>query len=86
MFYQVFRIFFKGEAKSHSIEYHDNYDSALQRFFNVISADLSNQEVTYNAAYIIDGYGTMIRHEVFDRRQPEPEPEPENEPEEEIEQ
>ena len=84
MFYQVIRVFFKGETKSNSIEYHDIYDSALQRFFNVIAADLANKDVTYNAAYIIDSYGNMLRHEVFDRKQSEPEPE--NEPEEEIEQ
>ncbi len=86
MFYQVIRIFFKGETKSNSIEYHDNIDSATQRFFNVIAADLANQDVTYNAAYLVDSLGTVIRREVFDRRQPEPEPEPEQEPEEEIEQ
>lgn len=82
MFYQVIRVFFKGETKSNSVEYHDGYDSALQRFFSIVAADLGNKDVTYNAAYIIDSYGNMLRHEVFDRRQPEPEPEPENEPEE----
>ena len=73
MFYQVIRIFFKGATKSHSVEYFDDYGPALQRYFNIIAADLANNEVTYNAAYIIDNGGTAIRHEVFDRR-PEPEP------------
>lgn len=75
MFFQVIRIFFKGSNKSNSVEYFDEYDSALQRYFNIIAADLANPEVTYNAAYLIDNGGTMIRHEVFDRREPEPEPE-----------
>lgn len=68
MFYQVIRVFFKGATKSNSVEYFDSYDAALQRYFNVIAADLANNEVTYNAAYLIDNGGNMMRHEVFDRR------------------
>ena len=72
MFYQVIRIFFKGEQKSNSIEYKDSYTEALQRYFNIIAADLANNDVTYNAAYLIDSDGSVIRKDVFDRR-PEPE-------------
>lgn len=72
MFYQVIRVFFKGATKSNSIEYFDAYDPALQRYFNIIAADLANAEVTYNAAYLIDNGGNMIRKEVFDRREEEP--------------
>lgn len=72
MFYQVIRIFFKGATKSNSVEYYDNYESALQRYFNIIAADLANAEVTYNAAYLIDNGGNTIRKEVFDRREEEP--------------
>lgn len=71
MFYQVIRIFFKGATKSNSIEYFDDYNAAQQRFYNVIAADLANNEVTYNAAYLIDNGGTTIRKEVFDRREAE---------------
>ena len=74
MFYQVVRIFFKGENKSNSVEYFNEYESALQRYFNIIAADLANAEVTYNAAYLIDNGGDTLRKEVFNRRsQPEPE-------------
>lgn len=73
MFYQVIRIFFKGATKSNSVEYFDDSNSALQRYFNIIAADLANAEVTYNAAYLIDNGGTVIRRDVFDRR-PQPEP------------
>ena len=69
MFFQVIRIFFKGATKSHSVEYHDSYESALQRYFNIIAADLANEQVTYNAAYLVDNDGNMIRRDVFDRRQ-----------------
>ena len=71
MFFQVIRIFFKGANKSHSVEYFDSYEPALQRYFNVIAADLANNEVTYNAAYLIDNGGNVIRREVFDRREQE---------------
>ena len=68
MFFQVIRIFFKGETRSNSVEYFDDYNAALQRYFNIIAADLANDQVTYNAAYLIDNGGAVIRHEVFDRR------------------
>lgn len=68
MFYQVIRIFFKGANKSHSVEYKDDYEVALQRYFNIIAADLADAQVTYNAAYLIDNGGNVIRKEVFDRR------------------
>lgn len=43
-------------------------DAALQRYFNIIAADLADAEITYNAAYIIDSNGLMIEGRVFDRR------------------
>ena len=70
MFYQVIRIILKGAAHSHSVEYHDDLNSALQRFFNIIAADLADNDVTYNAAYLIDNGGNVIRKDVFDRREP----------------
>ena len=79
MFYKVIRIFFKGEAKSNSVEYFDNYLSAQARYHNIISADLQNNEVTYQATYIIDNGGNMLEHAVFDRR-PAPTPETESTP------
>lgn len=69
MFFQVIRIFFRGENKSNSVEYFNDYDAALQRYFNIIAADLANAEVTYNSAYLIDNGGNVIRKEIFDRRQ-----------------
>ena len=71
MFYQVIRIFFKGEARSNSVEYFDDYSAAQQRYFNIIAADLANNEVTYNAAYLIDNAGNVLRKDVFDRRETE---------------
>ena len=76
--FTVVRIFFKGDAETHSIEFKDTLLEAQQRFFNVVAADLANAEVTYQAAYIIDASGLMVEGRVFDRRV-EPTPEPEEE-------
>lgn len=71
MFYTVIRIFFKGEQKQNSVEHKDTYNEALQRYFNIIAADLANAEITYNAAYIIDSNGLTREGRVFDRREVE---------------
>lgn len=67
MFFKVIRIFFKGEVKSNSVEYFDNILNAEKRYHNIISADLGNDEVTYQATYIIDNGGNMLEHAIFDR-------------------
>lgn len=68
MFYTVIRQFYKGEAETHSMEVKTDLNSALQRYFSIIATDLANDEITYQAAYIIDSNGTMIEGRVFDRR------------------
>lgn len=72
----VIRIFYKGEAETHSVEFKDTYLEAQQRYYGIIAADLANPDVTYQAAYIIDARGLMLDGKVFDRT-PEPEPEEE---------
>lgn len=69
--YQIIRIFFKGETKQHSVDYKDDLLQASQRFYNIIAADLANQEVTYQAAYLKDKYGhDIIAPVVYDRSIP----------------
>lgn len=70
MFFTVVRQFFKGVKETHSMEIKETKDAALQRYFNIIAADLADAEITYNAAYIIDSNGLMIEGRVFDRREP----------------
>lgn len=72
----VVRIFFKGEAETHSVQFFDTYIEAQQRYYNVIAADLASEDITYQAAYIINAVGLMMDGKVFDRT-PEPTPEPE---------
>lgn len=71
MLYQVIRIFFKNENRSNSIEYFDNILQAQQRFHNIIAADLSNNEITYQATYIIDNTGYMVDKAIFNRQNEE---------------
>ena len=68
MFYTVIRQFFKGENETHSMEIKTDKETAVQRFFNILAADLADSTITYNAAYIIDSNGLMIEGRVFNRR------------------
>lgn len=70
----VIRVFFKGEAETHSVEFKDTYFEAQQRYYGIIAADLANPDVTYQAAYIINANGLMMDGKVFDRT-PAPEEE-----------
>lgn len=73
MFWTVVRQFFKGEAETHSMEIKETKEAAVQRYFNILAADLADNAITYNAAYIIDSTGLMIEGRVFDRREAAPE-------------
>lgn len=66
-FYTIVRQYFKGGAETHSMEIKENRTEAIQRYFNILAADLQNTEITWNAAYIIDSTGLMIEGRVFDR-------------------
>lgn len=68
MFYSVIRIYFKGEAETHSVQQFDTLQEAQKRYFNIIATDLADDTVTYQACYIIDSNGLMMEGRVFDRR------------------
>lgn len=72
MFYTVIRQFIKGDNETHSMEIKTDYNAALQRYFNIIAADLADASISYNAAYIIGSDGTMLESRVFDRIGTEP--------------
>lgn len=75
MFYSVIRIFFKGDAETHSVQMFDTLQDAQKRYFNIIASDLADDSITYQSAYIIDSNGLMLEGRVFDRREaPEAEP------------
>lgn len=66
-FYSVIRIFFKGETETHSVQQFSDLQSAQTRYFNMLAADLGNEEITYCSAYIIDSNGMMVEGRVFDK-------------------
>lgn len=68
MFYSVIRIFFKGDAETHSVQMFDTLQDAQKRYFNIIASDLADESITYQSAYIIDSNGLMMEGRVFDRR------------------
>lgn len=67
MFYSVIRIFFKGDAETHSVQQFSTLQDAQKRYFNIIAADLADDAITYQSAYIIDSNGLMAEGRVFDR-------------------
>lgn len=69
MFYSVIRIFFKGDAETHSVQHFDVLKDAQKRYFNIIASDLADDSITYQACYIIDSNGLMLEGRVFDRRE-----------------
>lgn len=73
MFYTIVRQFFKGSAETHSMEIKQTKEEAILRYFSILSADLGNNEITWNACYVIDSNGLMIEGRVFDRRTTEQE-------------
>lgn len=88
-FFMLARFLEKNDAMVHSIQYFFAdpsdpsavYLEAVKRWFNVIAADLNDEEVTANGAVIFDSIGGVKESRFFER--PKPEPEPEEEPAEE---
>ena len=68
IFYTVIRLFIKNGSETHSVEIKQDRESAVQRFFNVLAADLADSGITYNACHVMDSNGLMIESRVFDRR------------------
>jgi len=65
MFYTVVRQFFKNGAETHSMEIKQSMREAEQRYYSIISADITDPAITYNACYIIRSDGLMVKGEVF---------------------
>ena len=72
MFYIVTRVFYKGLTESHSIEIKTDRLQAIQRYYNIIAADLADSNVVYQFCSLTDCYGNYIndlRPVVYDRRE-----------------
>lgn len=55
--FQIVRIVYKGETELHSIEERATRREALARFHAILAADLTNNEVTYCYAGILNDEG-----------------------------
>lgn len=67
MFYIVNRLFFKGEAETHSTQIFYSYEEARKRFYNIIASDLNDEEVTYQMTSIVSNDGVTRDVQVFNR-------------------
>jgi len=72
IFFQVVRVFQSNGKMSNSVEYMTSYDEAQKRFYNILAADISNNNITYHAAYIINSLGRTVDMKAFDRRPEKP--------------
>lgn len=68
MKYAVVRILFKGEEESHSVQFYDTESEAKKRFFAIMDSDINNKSTTYNAVYIFDKDGNIVKKEINDIR------------------
>lgn len=70
-FFIVTRIFYKGESETHSVQIIADKRQATQRFYNIIAADLADNDITYQFASIVDIWGNPVDNlhpVVYDRR------------------
>lgn len=68
MFYRVDRLYYKGEAETHSMQVFDNYEDARKRYFNIIATDLNDDAITFQMADIISSEGVLMECVSFDRK------------------
>lgn len=71
IFYIVTRLFYKGENETHSVQIFTDRKQAVQRYYNIIAADLADDAVTYQFASIVDCFGGSVdglRPVAYDRR------------------
>ena len=78
VFYTVIRKFLQNGTETHSVQDFEDQTQAVKRYFNILGADVGEDDKPYVACYVITSEGLMIEGRVFDERPaPEPEPEPE---------
>lgn len=75
--YFVTRVNFNQEGQqSNSIQMFNNLVQAQKRFYNVLAADIDNENFQYELVQIVDEKGLVLASQVFDNRvQPEQEAE-----------
>lgn len=59
----------KSDIESHSEQRFDNEIAAKKRFFNILAADIDNENYKYEIAMVIRDDGFVICSQVFDNRE-----------------
>ena len=71
--YFVTRVNFNQEGKqSNSIQMFTDLVQAQKRFYNVLAADIDNENYQFEMVQIVDEKGLVLASQVFDNR-PQPE-------------
>ena len=84
-FFMLLRFFEKDAEMTHSLQYFYpdyidpsvEYMNAVKRWFNVIAADLNDDEITANGAILFDSLAGVREQRFFKRAKPQPKPQPE---------
>ena len=71
--YFVFRFNLNADtgAESHSEQRFDDEKSAMKRYYNLLAADIDNENFAYELVQVIREDGIAIASQVFDNRVPE---------------
>ena len=65
----VVRVNFDQTGKqSNSIQAYDNETAAFKRYYNVLAADIDNENYTYELVQIVRDDGICVASQVFDNR------------------
>lgn len=68
----VGRVYITNGTLKTSIEY-KNQEEAYKRYFNILAADLQDNTISYNGAFIINHVGRILESRAFKRSEPEEE-------------
>lgn len=61
----------KSDIESHSEQRFDNEIAAKKRFFNILAADIDNENYKYEIAMVVRDDGFLVCSQVFDNRESE---------------
>ena len=69
MFFVV-RVFFAKVSgqQSHSVQMYTDEVQARKRFYNILAADIDNDQYSYEQVHLLDENGTSVMFQVFDNR------------------
>lgn len=63
----------KEGSQANSIQRYDDEVAARKRYYNILAADIDNDNYQYEMVLIVREDGIVLESQVFDNRTPEPE-------------